>query len=173
MSPLFLTVAAVLLAGMAGLFALSLTARRPTGLGVTDRRLADCPPSPNCVCTQTDDSSHWIAPLTYTGDSAAVIPRLRQIVTAMPRTRVVQQTDDFLYVEFRSAVFRFVDDVEFLLEPESGRVHFRSASRVGHSDLGVNRARMESIRSRFRELTRAESGKSSTAAAAAMAAAGR
>ena len=138
-----------LIAGTAGLFLLSLTASRPSNLGVRDGRLATCPDSPNCVSTQAEDHDHWIAPLTYQGNSDTVIETLEEIVRRQSRTRVIERTSDYLHIEFQSAFFRFVDDVEFYVEAESGRVHFRSASRVGRSDLGANRTRMELIRSLF------------------------
>ncbi len=135
----------------AGLAVLSLTAPRPSSLGVRDGRLADCPASPNCVSTQADDTSHWMKPLSFDCDPATVIPVLRQVLTQMPRCSVVKESANYLHVEFRSQLFRFVDDVEFLVEPESGRIHFRSASRVGHSDMGVNRGRMDLIRREFQK----------------------
>ena len=137
---------------IAGLALVSLTASRPANLGTSAGRLAECPSSPNCVSTQTDDTSHWIEPFTFSGDSALVIPLLRKVVETFPRANVVSQTPQYLHVEFRSRLFRFVDDVEFLVEPESSRIHFRSASRVGHSDMGVNRARMEQLRRAFQKL---------------------
>jgi uncharacterized protein (DUF1499 family) len=62
---------------------------------------------------------------------------------------MVTVEDRYIHAEFTSALFRFVDDVEFQIDAESGLIHFRSASRVGRSDLGVNRKRMESIRMAF------------------------
>lgn len=145
----FAIVMLTLVASSACLLLLSLSASRPTNLGIRDGRLAPCPDSPNCVSTQAEDRDHWIAPLTCHGDSAAVIDVLCEIIEQLPRTQVIEKTDNYLYVEFRSAVFRFVDDVEFYVEADSSRVHLRSASRVGHSDLGVNRERMELIRQKF------------------------
>ena len=136
----------VALAGIAVMFMLSLTAPPPTDLGVHDGRLANCPSTANCVSTQAEDRDHWIAPLTMQADSSGDINVLEGIVSRMPRTRIVEKTPNYLRAEFRSALFRFVDDVEFYVEPESSQIHFRSASRVGRSDLGVNRARMEQIR---------------------------
>jgi uncharacterized protein (DUF1499 family) len=72
------------------------------------------------------------------------------IVLATPRTRVVTQEEDYLRVEYKSRIFGFVDDVEFWFDDENKRIHFRSASRKGYSDLGVNRKRMEGIREQFR-----------------------
>lgn len=154
-----LTLLMLLIAGVAGLFALSMTAAMPRNLGVHNSRLAECPKSPNCVCTQSEESSHWIAPLNFSCPASEVLPMLRSIVAKMSGASVSEQGEHYLRIEFRSSFFRFIDDLEFLVEPESSRVHFRSASRVGYSDLGVNRTRMEEIRRRFmaldRELARA------------------
>jgi len=151
----FAIVLLTLTAGTAGLFLLSFTARRPSNLGVQNGRLAVCPDSPNCVSTQAEDREYWIEPLTYQGDSDTIIDTLEGIVRQQPRTRVIEKSPHYLHAEFRSAVFRFVDDVEFFVEADSGRVHFRSASRVGHSDMGVNRARMELIRGLFQSTRKA------------------
>ena len=154
-----------LAAATSGLFLLSLSASPPSNLGVRDGRLAACPETPNCVSTQAEDHEHWIAPLTYQGDSDTVIETLAEIVRQQPRTRVIERSPHYLHAEFRSAIFRFVDDVEFFLEADSGRIHFRSASRVGHSDMGANRTRMELIRSLFQSTqsaTTIEPGTSAT-----------
>lgn len=156
MTVLLSTIVLLILGGSAGLFVLSLTSSRPTNLGARNGRLAACPGTPNCVCTQSEDRSHWIAPLNFTGPADDVIPRLRTIIQSMSGATVLTESNVYLRTEFRSSLFRFVDDVEFLVEPESGRVHFRSASRVGYSDMGVNRDRMNLIRQRFTELNRKE-----------------
>lgn len=117
----------------------------------TTKKLAPCPDSPNCVCTQAEpsDQIHYIQPLTYTGSASAAKARLLAILKALPRTTIITDSEDYLHVEFRSLVFRFVDDVEFVLDDQAKRINFRSASRLGHSDLGVNRKRMEKIRQQF------------------------
>ena len=150
--------AAMLLIGVAGMFLLSVMAPAPGDLGVRDDRLAACPASPNCVCSQSsDDSEHWIAPLTVNGDVSRAMERLRTVILETPRTVVTEESADYIRVEFRSAFFRFVDDAEFWLEPESRRIHLRSASRAGHSDLGVNRKRAERIRRAFVQVDRSAS----------------
>lgn len=136
----------MILIGVAGTFAVSLTASRPSNLGVNNGRLAALPPSPNCVATQTEQGEQWMAPLTFDDEESEVMQRLQQIIASMRGATIVNCTDDYLYAEFRSRVFRFVDDVEFFVEADTKRIHFRSASRVGYSDLGVNRERMEEIR---------------------------
>lgn len=90
-----------------------------------------------------------MAPLPFQGPPAEAMTRLKKIVQGMPRTRIVTANENYLHAEFVSALFRFVDDVEFLIDPEAGVIHFRSASRVGYSDLGANRRRMEEIQHAF------------------------
>lgn len=138
-----------LAAAVIGLALLSLTTRRPANLGVNGGRLAPCPNSPNCVCTQASDERHRIEPLTYAGTAAEAMTRLREVLRERPRTLIVTQTESYLHAECTSFLFRFVDDVEFLIDGAAKVIHFRSASRAGHSDLGVNRRRMEEIRRQF------------------------
>ena len=127
------------------LAALSATARRPATLGVRDGRLAPCPDSPNCVSTQADRDDQRMEPMRIADDPREAFSRLQSVISAMPRTRIVTADDNYLHAEFTSALFRFVDDVEFFVDRETKLIHFRSASRVGRSDLGVNRQRMQAI----------------------------
>ena len=117
--------------------------------GVRAGRLAPCPESPNCVCSQDTDAAHAIVPLTFRGSGADAMRALRQVLAAQPRVRVVAETPEYLHAEFRTAVFRFVDDVEFLVDEKERVIHVRSASRVGYSDLGANRRRLEALRREF------------------------
>lgn len=132
---------------------MSLTSRRPDALGVRNGRLAPCPDSPNCVSTRAARESQRMDAIPLTIDVADAIETLRRIVTAMPKTRIVTADGDYLHAEFTSALFRFVDDVEFFVDREHGVIHFRSASRAGHSDLGVNRKRMQTIVAAFQRET--------------------
>jgi uncharacterized protein (DUF1499 family) len=124
-------------------------ASRPSHLGVHDGRLAECPASPNCVSTQSSDERFRMEPMPFQGPPEEAMQRLRKILEQMPRAQIITADDTYMHVEFTSRVFRFVDDVEFLIEPDTQRIHFRSASRVGYSDFGVNRRRMQQIRSAF------------------------
>ncbi len=144
-----LAIVIVLIVG--ALAMMSIFSRKPTNLGVTNGRLAVCPASPNCVSTQAADADHRMEPIPFVGSPNEAMQRIEGVIDEMPRTRIVTREGNYLHAEFRSALFRFVDDVEFLIDPESQLVHFRSASRVGHSDLGVNRRRMEKIREAFGE----------------------
>ena len=114
---------------------------------VKDSRLASCPDSPNCVCTLDDSEEHAIAPYRYrkTLDEAKAV--VKQVFSELSRTKLVQEEAAYLHYEVRSLLFRFVDDVEILFDGASKTIHFRSASRTGYSDFGVNRRRMEDVRS--------------------------
>lgn len=147
---LALPVASPLLA-TGGLF--SLSGDRPAELGLTDGLLAPCPASPNCVSSQSRDSKHRIAPLNFQGTPAEAIAQLQAIIADLPRTEVIKATDNYLYVEFASALMGFVDDVEFYVDPAEKAIQVRSASRLGESDLGVNRKRIEAIRKRLNSLS--------------------
>jgi uncharacterized protein (DUF1499 family) len=125
--------------------------QRPENLGVKDGQLAACPASPNCVSSQapSTDAEHSTTPLQYESSPAEAIARLKTIIEGMERTEIIKETDTYLYAEFTSKLMGFVDDVEFYAEPDTGTVHVRSASRLGQSDLGVNRQRIEAIRQQW------------------------
>jgi uncharacterized protein (DUF1499 family) len=125
---------------------LSFSGSRPTNLGVQEGKLADCPSSPNCVSSQSQDADHQIEPLRYEGTTADAIAALKATIESLPRTKIIQVSDNYLYAEFTSALMGFVDDVEFYVNPSKSVIEVRSASRLGESDLGVNRQRIEEIR---------------------------
>jgi uncharacterized protein (DUF1499 family) len=136
---------------LVSVLAVGCSGARPAGLGVKEGKLAACPKSPNCVSTQSSDEEHRIDAISYTSSLEEARDRVEKIVRGMPRTRVVSLEKDYMHVECTSRIFRFVDDVEFWFDEPNKVIHFRSASRVGYSDLGVNRKRMEEIRARFIE----------------------
>lgn len=122
------------------------------GLGVNNGYLSACPPSPNCVVSQNADPKHAIDPIPYhiSRDKAREI--LLKVLSVVPRTEVVEQTDSYIHALSKSRIFKFVDDVEFYLPADESVIHLRSASRIGDSDLGVNRRRMEQIRLALKDL---------------------
>ena len=125
---------------------------RPVNLGATDGRLAPCKRTPNCVSSQTDadqDAGHYIAPIRIQRSARDAWAALRSMLQVTPRVALVVDKENYLYAEFASRIMGFVDDVEFLLDEKAGVIHVRSASRLGRSDFGVNRDRIESIRSRI------------------------
>jgi uncharacterized protein (DUF1499 family) len=121
-------------------------------LGMDNGQLIPCPDKPNCVSTQATDKPHYVQPIEYSGTSQEAQDRLLQVLKAMERTKIIAIEENYIRVEFTSSVFRFVDDAEFFfLSVANGKVviDLRSASRIGHSDFGVNRERIELIRSKF------------------------
>ena len=125
---------------------ISCAGKRPTNLGIESSRLTSCPSSPNCVSSDAVDSSHSIAAFVL-----AVPPRdawlaVRGSVEGLPRTKIIAATADYIHAECTSAVFGFVDDLELHLRIAEGVIAVRSASRLGYSDLGVNRRRIEDLR---------------------------
>ncbi len=111
----------------------------------------NCPDSPNCVSSLASDSAHYIAPLTFSDQTEAAMQRLKAALLSEKRMTIVTEQTNYLHGEVRSLIFRFVDDVEFTLVPEQGVFHARSSSRVGYSDFGVNRRRIERIRQLFQK----------------------
>jgi uncharacterized protein (DUF1499 family) len=124
---------------------------RPANLGVINGALAACPDSPNCVSSQASDERHRIEPFATGDDPDAAFARLAEIARRRPDATVIDSTDTYLRVELRTIFF--TDDAEFLLDRERRLIQLRSASRLGYSDLGLNRRRIEEIR---RQLQRRE-----------------
>ena len=125
---------------------LSCIGGRADDLGVRDARLSPCPSSPNCVSSDARDAEHTVEPFAFRGAPAQAWQAARSAVASLPRTRIVSETPEYLHVECRSLLLRFVDDLELHLRAQEGIIAVRSASRVGYSDLGVNRRRVEAIR---------------------------
>lgn len=114
--------------------------QRPDNLGVKDGQLTPCPGTPNCVCSQSDRPQEKIEPLP-----AVSLDKLRQVIEAMERTTIIKQTENYIYAEFKTQLMGYVDDVEFF--HDGNAIQVRSASRLGKSDLGLNRQRVETLRS--------------------------
>ncbi len=117
---------------------------------MSPKELLPCPSTPNCVSSQSSDTAHRVEPLHYESSGEEAWRRLRRVILALPRSRVVEDAAGYMRIEFRSAVLQFVDDVEFLLDDANKAIQIRSASRAGYWDIGVNRKRVERIRSQFR-----------------------
>ena len=124
----------------------SFPGKRPTQLGIEASRLPPCPSSPNCVSSDAADSSHSIAAFALAIPSREAWLAVRESVEGLPRTKIISETSDYLHAECTSAVFGFVDDLELHLRTAEAVIAVRSASRLGYSDLGVNRRRIEDLR---------------------------
>jgi uncharacterized protein (DUF1499 family) len=116
-----------------------------------DGKLRRCPDSPNCVCSEHEGREHWIEPMPFSGDASDAWQRLTGILRNYPRTKIVSETADYIETRVRTRIFRFEDVLEFRLDRVANLIHVRSASRIGYSDLGANRRRVEAIRKLFCE----------------------
>ena len=115
----------------------------PQNIGIRDGSLTACPESPNCVSSYESSEEHSIAALDGN------LNQIQQVLIAMDGANIVEQSSDYLYAEFTSSLMGYVDDVEFLYDAASNTTQVRSASRVGYSDMGANRKRIEAIRSQL------------------------
>ena len=111
----------------------------------TNETLKPCPESPNCVSTLAHDSRHAMPPLHFIGTKDQSKTRIINIIKNMKRSKIIEISDSYIHAQFSTHFFRFVDDVEFLFDDAARIIHFRSASRVGYYDFGVNRRRMSEI----------------------------
>jgi uncharacterized protein (DUF1499 family) len=118
-------------------------------IGLVEGKLRPCPSSPNCVSTQADAESRRMEPIPFAGSHPEAQQRLLEVIKGMKGSRLALVKDDSIHAEFTSALFKFVDDVEFYFDSQAKIIHFRSASRVGYYDFGVNRKRMEYVRGKF------------------------
>lgn len=143
-------------AGQLGLF----RGNPPDDLGVHDGRLKPPAPTPNSVSSQTalypehpQKDYATIAPIKIDRSGEVMLAKIKTIVATTPGAQIVESTPDYLYAQFTTPILKFVDDVEFWLDPGMNVIHVRSASRLGKSDLGVNRRRIETIRSALQPLS--------------------
>ncbi len=102
--------------------------------------------------SQDGDPKHAINPIAYHIDRDAARKTLLKVLTVVPRTEVIEQTDNYIHALSKSRIFKFIDDVEFYFPRNESVIHVRSAARMGESDLGVNRRRLEQIRLALRDL---------------------
>lgn len=114
-------------------------------LGVRDNQLAPLSKKPNCVSSQTENKSKKVNALSYSKSLQEQMGDVVAVLSGMSGANIMQKSDNYLYVVFTTTIMRFKDDVEVYLDDEAKQLHFRSASRVGYSDLGVNRKRYEAF----------------------------
>jgi uncharacterized protein (DUF1499 family) len=124
----------------------------PARLARPGETLPPCPETPNCVSTEPSDQGHSMSVLPFDGTPEEAQAHARAALLAVPRTRIVEERPGYLHAVARSRILRFVDDVEVVVDADAHVVRFRSASRIGRSDMGVNRSRMRRFGERFRAL---------------------
>ncbi len=142
----------LLVIGYVGVIVSNSMGKEPEYLGVHDGRLSPVDASkPNNVSSYEAGKYPKMEPLHYSDDQAAAKARLLAIVDGMPRSQLVTDEGDYIHVTFKSRIFRFVDDTEFLFDDDKKEINFRSAARTGYGDMNVNRKRMEDIRQQFEQ----------------------
>ena len=136
------------------LFIVPHLASAPDDLGVRNGKLKAVPDSPNCVSTfaAEDDNQHYISPLTYTGSLEDTMLKIESTVSSISGFKIITKESNYVHIEATTPVFRYVDDLEIYLDDSTKRVHFRSASRIGQSDLGANRKRVEKLKASLGQL---------------------
>ena len=155
MKILFYTVAGIFFIIGLLLVVLSLSSRKQPGLGLLNGQLRACPATPNCVCSEWQVEGAFVEPLSY---SIAHNDAWRSVKQAVVETAgvVLTERDGYLHARYVTPIMRYVDDVELRIDEDKHVIHIRSASRVGHSDLGANRARVARIRAAFHKQAGAE-----------------
>lgn len=121
-------------------------------LGIQGGKLLPCPSTPNCVVSQGADPDHKIEPIAYRGSRDEARELLTKVLGVVPSTAIVAQQADYIRVKSTSRILGFIDDTEFYLPEDEPVIHVRAAARLGESDLGVNRRRLEQIRFALRDL---------------------
>ncbi len=123
----------------------------PPNLGVKDGMLAPLPDSPNAVSSQTDQVDKRVEPFPYSGDLAQTKSLVKKATAEFGGAQILVEKPDYLHLVFTVSLIPFKDDVEFFFSEKDRVVHYRSASRVGYSDLGVNRKRYERLRNLYEQ----------------------
>ncbi|MEM7131367.1 MAG: DUF1499 domain-containing protein [Chloroflexota bacterium] len=118
----------------------------PDNLGVQEGKLASCPDTPNCVSSFAAGGDAAIDPIEFTGSAGEAKASLLNVLDEMPRSTIRTNEPNYVRVVTRSPIMGYLDDNEFLIDEESGVIHVRAAARLGRSDLGANRMRIEQIR---------------------------
>ena len=152
MKPKSLLIGAVLVALVVlglGFGAALLSRHRPAEVGLDGDRLRACPPSPNCVCSEYEDVEAFIEPLTFKCEPQPALRSLVDYLEQEPNAEVVHWDESYVHAVFTTRFLKFADDVEFRVDPLERVIHVRSASRIGHSDMGANRERIEDLRRRW------------------------
>ena len=124
---------------------------RPSALGVKEGKLAGPRKTPNSVVSEGIESTHpaYVAPIAFTGDPRAALAKLGAVLQALDRVTLIKVEETYLYAEFRSKTLGYVDDFEARVDSAASVIHVRSSSRLGYSDKGFNRSRVELIRAKF------------------------
>lgn len=146
---IILTLLAILSVLVIGYFYYLSFSARPPQARPDKTTLPPCPDKPNCVSSMSETSGASIAPIHYSLSDEQAWNDINTVIDSVGGT-IVEKDSTYIWATFTSQLFRFVDDVEIIQDSNNKVFHIRSASRSGHSDLGVNRKRVEKIRLAFK-----------------------
>lgn len=137
-------------------FLLGLKSKAGKTPGLNNGKLTECSSKPNCICSEYEqDQKHYVHAIHYSQNDADTIEVLQEIIDKLSgEIQIIE--NNYIGAIFESSIFGFVDDLEVRLDPGHHLIHLRSASRVGYSDRGVNRMRLERLVKQFTEKTQAE-----------------
>ncbi len=151
MKIILIVIAVILVISLIANISLAIKSQKmPKTLGLQDGKLRPCPDSPNCVCSEKhtkDDKQHFIDPIRVRSEKK--LNELKQLIISQGGT-IHTDENNYVHATYSSRLFRFVDDVELRFEPEKKLLHIRSASRMGQSDFGVNRKRVNALKRVFK-----------------------
>jgi uncharacterized protein (DUF1499 family) len=143
----------ILLTMLLTLFMFGCSSNQIYHFGVANGRLSPCPSSPNCCSSQSITRDQFIEPIQYEETQQMAQKRMISLIERMKRAKIITVTENYLHAEFTSAFFRFVDDVELYFDDTLKTIHMRSAARTGYYDFGVNRKRLEAIKSEYQRVS--------------------
>jgi len=148
MKVLIIILAVAIIAVVVVFFILGQSSASGKAIGLIDAKLAKCPVSPNCVCSEyKNDTEHFIAPITTTNSNPTNTKTLLKNAIERMGGHIEHESENYLAATFTSAIFKFVDDLEVRIDSNENVIHLRSASRVGYSDAGVNLKRLKRLKS--------------------------
>ena len=120
--------------------------------GTLEDKLTSCPDSPNCVCSEyKNDTKHYIEPIQLSNPLPNDPYNILKKTAESMGGKLQQEGSHYLAYTFTSTIFRYVDDFEIKIDPNTKTIHLRSASRIGYSDAGVNKKRTEQFKKLFTE----------------------
>jgi len=149
MKILLIILLTLLITGLIYFVYLGFKSQNGSAPGLVDSRLSPCSNKPNCICTEyPNQKSHYTSAISY--DELI----LDNIIEAVKSTggSISTNQDNYIAATYTSSLFKYVDDFELRIDNKNKLIHIRSASRVGHSDMGANLKRIENFKATFESL---------------------
>jgi uncharacterized protein (DUF1499 family) len=123
--------------------------KTPNGLGVNNGKLAEISKKPNNVSSQTNEKEKYVEPLNFIDDLAKSKAKIINILNEYPGAKIIKNENNYIYAVFTTGTMKYKDDVEFYFDENSNVIHYRSSSRIGYSDMGLNRKRYNIIAQKY------------------------